>query len=150
MKENLFWKLLEKLNWDMTGDDEAVLEPVISELSSMSEADICGFEDILTSKLYALDTLAHAKEIGEDSYIDEDEFFSADAFLYSRCVVVANGKGLFDLVMSNPTEFPKDMEFEALLGIAPEAFERKTGKEWDYVSPLSYETFSNKEGWKNA
>ena len=45
---------------------------------------------------------------------------------------------------------PKDIEFESLLYVAPTAYERKTGISGDAVrnqTELSYETFSNTEGW---
>ena len=148
MEEKEFWSLLSLLDWDESGDDDAVIEPVIKSLSKKSIKEIFSFEEILSQKLFALDTKKHAMEIGEDAYIDENEFFSVDGFLYSRCVVVANGEELFNEVLKNPKEFPKDMEFEAILSIAQEAYETKTGKEWEHVTEVDYETYSNKSGWK--
>jgi hypothetical protein len=115
----------------------------------MSVDDIKRFKDILTDKLYALDTEAHAREIGEEAF-QPGKYFSPDWFLYVRCCVVANGRVFFEKVLANPTEMPKDMEFESLLSVGPTAFERKTGEEFDYVSALSYETFSNRNGWPNV
>ncbi len=147
MSEEEFWGLIQKLNWDETGDDDAVIEPVVDALSEKSIEDILSFEEILAQKLYELDTLAHAKEIGEDAYVDDEEYFSVDNFPYARCVVVANGEKLYNRVLNNPQDFPKDMEFEAILGVASWAYEQKTDKDWDYVAKLNYETFSNKDGW---
>jgi len=46
----------------------------------------------MADKLYALDTAAHARHIGEWAYRGpEADTFSPDWFLYVRCVVVANG-----------------------------------------------------------
>ena len=42
---------------------------------------------------------------------------------------------------------PKDLEFEALLSLAPNAYELKTGKDFEYGTGCSYETFSNVAGW---
>lgn len=148
MNENEFWKVIEMLNWDEAGDDDAVVEPVVDYLSEKSNDDIFQFEELLSQKLYALDTKAHAKEIGEDAYVNEEEYFSVDGFLYSRCVVVANGKELFEHVLGNPSEFPKDMEFEAILYVAQQAYEQKNDKEWEYVSPTDYETYRNSAGWQ--
>jgi len=136
------------LNWDEAGDDEAVVEPVVDYLSQKKDEEIFQFEELLAQKLYALDTKAHAKEIGEDAFINNEKYFSVDGFLYSRCVVVANGKDLFEHVLQNPTEFPKDMEFEAILNVAQEAYEQKSDKEWSYVSPTDYETYKNASGWQ--
>jgi len=44
----------------------------------------------------------------------------------------------------------KDTEFEILLSLSSEAYYIKKGKEFDYESGCSYETFSNKEGWQNT
>ena len=148
MNESEFWSIIGMLNWDEAGDDEAVVEPVVEFLSKKSNEEIFQFEELLAQKLYALDTIAHAKEIGDDAYINDEKYFSVDGFLYSRCVVVANGKELFDHVLNNPTEFPKDMEFEAILYVAQEAYELKNDKEWDYVSPTNYETYKNDSGWQ--
>jgi hypothetical protein len=45
---------------------------------------------------------------------------------------------------------PKDVEFESLLYVAQRAYERKTGSEDDVVesTAVSFETFSNQNGWK--
>lgn len=68
MNEAVFWALIAMLNWNATGNDEAVIAPVVEELSQKSIEEIEQFDDILASKLYALDTKAHATEIGEDAY----------------------------------------------------------------------------------
>jgi hypothetical protein len=65
-------------------------------------------------------------------------------------VVIANGPDYYALVLDDPLQMPKDMEFEALLSVAQQAFERRTGREWDHVSPVSYETFSNGAGWPGS
>lgn len=147
MNEVVFWTIISLLNWDASGNDELVIEPAVVALMEYSAQDIIEFEEILADKLYRLDTLAHASSIGEEAYTDGSSYFSADWFLYSRCVVVANGKELYDSVLQQPKNFPKDIEFESLLLIGPEAFERKTGIEYTHSTKLSYETFSNKAAW---
>jgi len=148
MNEIEFWSIIGMLDWDETGEDEAVVKPVVNYLSKKADAEIFQFEELLAQKLHALDTKEHAKEIGEDAYVDDETYFSVDGFLYSRCLVVANGKELFDHVLRNPGNFPKDMEFEAILYVAQEAYEQKNDKEWEYVSPTDYETFKNVSGWQ--
>ncbi len=148
MNENEFWSIIGMLNWDEAGDDEAVVEPVVDYLSRMSNEEIFQFEEFLAKKLYALDTKAHAKEIGEDAYLNDEKYFSVDSFLYSRCVVVANGRELFEAVLKSPSEFPKDMEFEAILSVSQEAYEQKNDKEWDHVCATDYETYKNTNGWQ--
>jgi predicted DNA-binding WGR domain protein len=150
MSEEVFWRIIGLFNWKKTGNDEAVLEPAVKALAQMSVGDIKRFDDLLAQKLHALDTEAHARHIGEDSYQGPDEFFSVDGFLYARCVVVVNGKKFFEQVLAKPKCFPQDMEFEAVLYLASTAYEKKTGKEYPHVPSTNYETFSNKKGWRNA
>ena len=69
---------------------------------------------------------------------------SEDGFLYSRCAVVANGRGLYEAVLADPTRMPKDIEFEALLSVAQDAYRRATGGDGDIDEPsVSVETFDS-------
>ena len=147
MDEAVFWLLISLLNWNATGNDDAVVAPVVEELSKKSVEEIQEFREILAQKLYQLDTKEHAKEMGEGSFT-EGGYFSVDQFLYARCVVVANGKELYEVVLDSPANFPKDLEFESLLYIVHAAYEKKTGLEYDGVTRVSYETFSNEAGWQ--
>ena len=149
MTEAGFWTIVAMLNWAATGDDDAVAVPAVTELAKYEIEEIHEFQSILARKLYALDTRAHAEQIGEYAY-REGEGFSVDWFLYARCAVVANGEQLYTRVLENPPEFPMDIEFESLLYLAPEAYERKTGAEYNHVAEPSYETFSNVEGWRQS
>jgi hypothetical protein len=149
MDENTFWNVIAKFDWDKTGDDEAVLEPAVSELASLSEEDILAFYDFLAEKLHALDTREHCRHcyVGELDPDDGDDYISADDFLYSRCVVVANGRDFFQEVLADPSQMPRGLEFEALLYLASAAYEKRTGKEFDHVAPVDYESFQNAAGW---
>ncbi len=147
MDEQTFWDLIAKLDWDEVGDDDAVCEPVIRALAALPEDEIFAFEDHLAEKLYALDTRAHAAAMGEFGWKSDDEPFSLDGFVYARCCVVANGPEAYAEVLADPQAMPKDMEFEALLNVAADAYELKTDDEWDYSAPVDYETFGNKAGW---
>lgn len=150
MNENVFWATIAKLNWDETGNNDAVLEPAVRSLSAMEVDDIFIFEDMLAEKLHALDTREHCRAcyVGELDPDNGDDYISADDFLYIRCVIVANGQELFSEVLADPNQMPQEMEFEALLSIALKAYERKTGQPFEHVSPISYESFQNLEGWK--
>lgn len=139
-----FWKIIDLLDWSKQ-DRSAVIAPAINALSQMHLPAIFLFQDILSEKLYLLDTREHAKaykqKLGDDS-------FSVDDFLYVRCAVIAEGKDYYENVLNNPSEMPADIDFEHLLGIADEAFKIKTGREFNYLPLFNYETRSNTEGWK--
>ncbi|MCF6229090.1 MAG: DUF4240 domain-containing protein, partial [Planctomycetes bacterium] len=144
-----FWKLIALLDWTKTGDDNAVIAPTVEALSKASEKDIVGFEERLADLLYALDGEVFAREIGEGAYEGSGSYFSSDGFLYSRLCVVANGESLYRKILRDPKEMPKDMEFESLLEVVSSAYELKTGDYWEgHSTHHSYETFSNKDGWK--
>ena len=147
MTDNEFWSLIDLLDWDKTGDDEAVIEPLVNSLSQKSEQEIFAFEEVLSEKLYKLDSETYAVKRNIFGFKKKNEYISADDFLYSRCTVVANGPEFYDEVIDNPKRFPHDLDFEILLVVSLLAFTRKTGKEWDYVPKVNYETFSNKDDW---
>lgn len=149
MSDEVFWSIVRLFNWKKSGDDDAVIKPAVAALAQMSEADIARFEDTLAEKLHALDTEAHAREIGEEAY-QPGKHFSVDWFLYERCAVVANGRDYYAAVLADPKQMPKDLEFEGMLSVAPSAHERKTGHDFDHVTPVSYETYSNTAGWPNG
>ena len=58
MNEHIFWKVISLLDWDKSGDDDAVIGPAIDALAAMDHEAIFKFDDILSEKLYALDTRA--------------------------------------------------------------------------------------------
>lgn len=148
MDEQEFWRIINLFNWKKSGSDEAVLRPAIKELAKKPLTEISDFEEIVCQKLYALDTKTHAQNIGEGAFVDDTRHFSVDWFLYARCCVVANGLQFYESVLTDPTRFPKDMEFEALLSLASKAYVLKTGQQCDgFNTSVSYETFSNKAGW---
>lgn len=149
MDEDIFWEIIASLNWKKAGDDDAVLKPALKKLVSMTIEDIKQFAEILSEKLYALDGLIYASNIGEDSYRSENQHFSVDYFLYVRCCVVANGKNYYDYVLNNPTGMPKGLDFEALLYLADEAYNKKLKTDGEFIeTKFSFETFSNIEKWK--
>lgn len=148
LTDNDFWQIIDLLNWEKEGDDDAVLEPAVEYLAKQPVGIIYQFYDKLSEKLYLLDTRAHAENSGDNAY-DPDGPFSVDLFLYDRCCVVANGRNFFEKVLADPTLMPKDLSFEALLYIAPEAYERKMDRPMEeYLPSYNYETFSNADGWK--
>ncbi|MEI2329355.1 DUF4240 domain-containing protein [Priestia megaterium] len=147
--DQVFWGIISLLDWSKE-DEEAIIEAAIKELSTLTVWQIRHFEEALSYKLFLLDTEEHAKEMGEYCFSQQNQHFSPDLFLYARCAVVARGKEVFEDVLSNPSKMLKDTEFEILMSLSSEAYYIKKGKEFEYESGCSYETFSNKEGWQNT
>jgi len=145
--EEDFWKVINLLDWGHNEDEvEAIIEPAVQYLSQQDVSAIYKFEDLLTEKLRSLDSYIYAQQLGENAPSEEGDF-SSDYFLYARACVVANGKDYYEAVLKDPSEMPQEHTFEALLSISDKAYERKTGKKFDYQPPQSYETYSNAEGW---
>lgn len=148
LSEEGFWGLIDLLDWNQIGNDDAVIGPVVSVLCKAPLRHIYDFKDILSQKLYLLDTAAHARNIGAGAFKDDSNYFSEDGFLFARCCAVANGRVQYEAIRQNPALMPKNMEFAPLLRIANEAHRRSQGTVLKYVSAYSVETFSNLKGWE--
>jgi hypothetical protein len=147
--DETFWSLIDRFDWTKEDDDDAIIEPAVVALALLPDAQIAGFQQVLARKLYDLDGRAWARESGEQVWFGEPDRVSVDAFLYARCLVVANGREFYEAVRADPSMMPKDADFEAILMLAADAYDRKTGLEWDDLddTDVSYETFSNEAGW---
>ncbi len=141
-----FWQAIGLMDWSKEGNDEQVVEPLISFLTEQPLSHIYRFADMLSQKLWNLDTYAHATIFLDDPA--EEGYLSVDDFLYTRCAVVANGLEYYEKVLKNPHLMPPDLTFEPLLYVALKAYKRKTGKNFIPVSAYHYETYSNKNGWQ--
>jgi len=140
-EETAFWQLIDKIDWQKKSDD-ARLQPLIDALSANSSADIFRFSEQLALKLYNLDGPQFAEAL------EKDELgFSADTFLYTRCLVVAKGEGFYKNVIKNPNEMPLGKDFEALLYVAEKAYFQKNKKPYNYVPTTNYESFFNQKLW---
>jgi len=137
-----FWVIIDCLDWTK-GTIEDVLKPAIHQLASLSAVCNFLFSDLLSEKLFSLDTKSHAQ-----LFIEADGFLSVDDFLYSRCAVIAEGESYYQKVLADPTLMPKNLIFEALLSLAPKAYYQKTGKELSYIGSSKIETYSNQNAWK--
>jgi hypothetical protein len=147
--DGTFWELIDLVDWRHEGDDDRVVKPLVDRLASLADAEIGSFHEILAQKLFDLDGRAWARESGSDIWWGEPDRLSVDAFLYARSAVVGHGEDTYDAVLADPAKMPKNEQFEALLYVAASAYERKTGLEWDDLddTEVSYETFSNEDGW---
>lgn len=148
LSEEEFWSIISLLDWEAE-DNSSIIEPAVKELSAFSIAQIYAFQEQLAQKIYQLDTLVHAQHIGKAAYSNE-RHFSVDNFLYARACVVAHGKAIFEEVLENPHEMPKDLTFEPLLRLASDAYERKTKLKFLYLPSVSIETYSNQAAWSAA
>lgn len=144
LNEADFWAIIDSLDWSQQDDDEAILQPAMGKLSEMPIANIHQFQDILSEKLWLLDTPKHAKR-----FIDAHPKgrLSVDDFLYARCAVVAEGQKYFAEVLASPEKMPLEIVFEPLLFLAASAYESKTSKQFVHTPKYNFETYSNTNAW---
>ncbi len=145
-KYDFFWTTMELCDWKKEGDDDKVLKPVIKYLSEQSDHIIFEFDDLMTELLYHLDTEKLAEQCEK-----VDSQMCDDTFLYSRCVALINGPAYYEKVKQGTEENVWNMEFESLLYVPQKAWALKhqsSVDEYPHISPLSYETGSNKDGWR--
>ena len=145
-KYDFFWKTMELCDWEKEGNDDDVLKPVIEYLSKQDDDTIFNFDDLMSELLYYLDTKKLAKQCEQ-----VDSLMSDDTFLYSRCVALINGPSYYEKVKQGKEKSVWSMEFESLLYVPQKAWALKHQSsidEYSHISPLSFETGSNKEGWK--
>jgi hypothetical protein len=144
MEQDRFWSLIDLLEGRADHADR-----LISALTKLPVADIHGFAEALADALYALDRPELTKDPGDPDQLP----MSDDVFLYFRCSVVAGGRAGFERVsregVLREREWDDEGAGELLLGVVPAAIERRTGREWDGGTHVSYETGSNQEAWGN-
>ena len=141
LNEQKFWKLIDLIDWKQKENDK-ILQPLIKALAANSEVVIYQFSERLAFYLHLLDGPAFTKTLAADEL-----GFSADTFLYARCLAVAKGEKFYKKVLAKPENMPVGEDFEALLYIAETAYHKKTGKLYQYVPTINYESFFNQRLW---
>lgn len=147
MKKNQFWKVIKMLDWSKEGNDDEVLAPVVQYLSEQTDEEIFEFENIMSKLLYDIDS----KKIAMQLY-GTSEQFSADEFLYQRCVAVVNGQGYYSSILYGGIKLNKDLEFEAVLYVPIKAWAKKHKQDtsnYPHIPETSYESCSNKALWND-
>lgn len=140
MSDEEFWGLIGLLDGSLDDDDVALLSEALEDLPYR---EILQFNDTLAARLHELDHPGNAVRLGEG----DDVVVSADASLYYRCEIIAQGRRSFlDHIEHPRVDFPDaGAEGEVLLGIASDAS----------PSPLLdpetiFETGFNKTHWPDA
>lgn len=148
MDDDDFWSLIAWLRPD-EDQHQRFFDTTAKLLAERGTGQIEQFAEHLAQKLYALDTRAHAENLGEFSY-EASEYFSDLVFLYIRCIVVARGRDSYNKVLADPTQMPKSEEedYEPLTLLPAAAWEIATGEaDHSFETSVSIETGSNKAGW---
>ena len=143
MTDITFWEYIDLIDWSQP-DDERIVKPLVAALQRSGAESIVAFEAVMTNKLRALDTKAHAAHWSDE----RGRVRSVDSFLYARAAVVASGRKTYDAILEEPTHFPSDTTYEPLLEVANTAYKQLTGQPLPLApTDASYETYHNREGW---
>jgi len=86
LSENQFWKFIALIDWQQK-ESKKILQPIIKALADTDECAINQFSESLAFHLRQLDGPAFT-----ESLKGNELGFSADTFLYARCLVVAKGE----------------------------------------------------------
>ena len=62
-KQQFFSDIMTICDWDRLGNDEAVLEPLVLELSQRSDEEIFSFDDIMADARFTVKTFDRRKRI---------------------------------------------------------------------------------------
>ena len=143
--KRFFELIMDVCDWDKSGDDDAVIAPLINFLSGLSDDEIYSFDDIMADLLYELDTKKNFKTACK--YYDHSD----DSFLYSRCCALINGEEYYEKVRAGKNKKIWTMEFEAILSVPMLSWGKKYNKscnDYPHLPDKSVETGSNSDGWK--
>ena len=145
MPDARFWQLIAMLQGDMWDDRKTDYPPLQSVMDALSPQEIASFHETLAQKAYAPCTRRHNAAYSLVRGL-------SDSFLHSRLAVVANGEETYSQVLSDPSKFPgwfKGAWAEHLMYVPVLAYEKVTNHEFDRITSVSIESFSNLDGWGN-
>lgn len=141
VRAEIFWNFIKKIDW-AAENNTLRLKELINALTMASVETIYQFSEYLAFLLHQLDGPAFFQPLKET-----DLGVSSDTFLYARCLVVAKGEHFYKEVLAHPEKMPLEEDFEDLLYVARQAYEQKTGQNYDYIPTIIYESFFNKKLW---
>ena len=124
------WHIIDAAHQQAEGDVQQQEALLIEQLASYSPANIIDFERILRRYILDADSfkLIAAQKIIQGHVTD-------DPYLYFRCWLIGQGSEVFFEALRNPDSLAElvvdeyEIDFEALLLVATEAFQQKTGLE---------------------
>ena len=127
-----FWKLIEKTHQSSQGAPHKQADLLVDELAKLSEADILSCQSILDDMM----DKAYIAELWDVAFIMASGWgCSDDGFMDFRAWLIGQGKDVYEKALSDPeslvdiVEFGQETQWEVLLYIAMEAYERSTHKD---------------------
>jgi hypothetical protein len=131
MDRSVFWGVIEDARAKSDGHGERLVEIVRSRLSRMPAAEIVAFRTIMDELLAE----SYTWELWAAAYLINGGC-GDDGFDYFRAWLITQGERIFTGVVRDPEtladypdEFPEDVECEAFMYAAGQAYEEQTGQE---------------------
>ena len=130
MNTKEFWELIDKTLRASGGDHHKQAEFLVAELTNRSEAEILDYHSILDDLMDE----AYIAELWDLAYVI-DLGCGDDGFMDFRAWLIGRGKDVFDRALVDPESLVdlvglrEPTKSEALLYVAQEAYELKTGKD---------------------
>ena len=140
MSDSVFFQFTDLLDWRKRGNNQAVLEPLITFLAESGDEAIFAFDDKMAELLYALDT----RKVADLMIGNGNVVLSADEFLYARCVALVNGESTYRAVLNGTEKLRADIEFRPILYVPSRAWARRHNENRrKYPHKYCYEVFDS-------
>jgi uncharacterized protein DUF4240 len=131
MDRGEFWSLIEDVRVKSDGDCERLVELLVSRLSPLPADEIVAFQTILDELLAE----SYTWGLWAAGYLINGGC-SDDGFDYFRAWLITQGERIFTEALRDPETFadypdelPEEVECEAFMYTAVQAYEEKTGQE---------------------
>ena len=129
-----FWKLIEQTHQNSHGAPRKQAELLVDELAKLPEAEILLYQSILDDLMDKV----YIAELWDLAFIMASGWgCSDDGFMDFRAWLIGQGQHVFEKALSDPeslvdiVEFGQETQWEALLYVAAEAYERSTHKDME-------------------
>lgn len=140
IKTDKFWLLIDNAVKISKGDDQKKEKYLISELTKLSLEEIKDFEIAFRKAIRDANDFG---VMGAQKIING--YVSDDSYLYFRCWLIGQGKNIYSETLKNPdylvnviTKNHAICEFEGLMYVATNAYEKVTGKKEDETFPRNF------------
>lgn len=131
MDRSEFWSLIGDARTKSNGDCDRLVELLEGRLGRLPAEEIIAFQTIIDELL----AQSYTWELWAAGYLINGGC-SDDMFDYFRAWLISQGEGIFtdalrdpETLADYPDEFPEEVECEAFLYVAVQAYQKKTGQE---------------------
>ncbi|WP_239019841.1 DUF4240 domain-containing protein [Sphingomonas suaedae] len=145
LTQESFWALVDH-SAALEADPDAQLADLRASLSRLSASQIADFERIFDETMRR----SYSWDLWGAAYLANGGA-SDDGFEYFRCWLISKGRSVFDKVVASPDSLADllapggggDYEFEEFAYVAREAWQEKTGRDWNDMPVIADMAYDN-------